>query len=511
MLDPQKLYDYVKQEWQQTILPSLCDYIKIPNKSPLFDQDWQAHGYMEDAVTHVADWCKRHGPDTMQLEIIRLPGRTPLLFIEIPGQSEPRSPIGQTSAKNSAVTTPLPPCGHPLPVSGARGEMKEILGEQTVLLYGHLDKQPEMSGWHADLGPWTPVIKEGRLYGRGAADDGYAAYASLTAIRALHAQHLMPARCVIIIEACEESGSYDLPYYIDALKKRIGEPSLVICLDSGAGNYDQLWMTTSLRGNVVGELAVELISEGVHSGNASGIVADSFRVARQIISRIEDEISGEIKRAEFYCDIPEERVAQAEACAKILGEEVYSGFPFHPGVKPISADKKQLILNRTWRPALSVTGAAGFPAIADAGNVLRPKTTLKLSMRLPPLVSPRSVAALMQKALTENPPYQAKVSFHVDSEAGGWNAPPLASWLGKAADDASMAFYQKGAVYMGEGGTIPFMAMLGERFPQAQFMITGVLGPHSNAHGPNEFLHLDMVEKLTCCVAYVLYQHSAFA
>lgn len=468
MLNPQKLYDYVRQEWKNKILPSLCDYIKIPNKSPHFDKDWQEHGYMDQAVNHVADWCKAHAPADMKLEVIRLPGRTPLLFIEIPGKTE-----------------------------------------ATVLLYGHLDKQPEMSGWQEGFGPWTPVIENERLYGRGGADDGYAAFAAITAINALQAQGLAHARCVLIIEACEESGSYDLPYYIDAVKERIGEPSLVICLDSGAGNYEQLWMTTSLRGNVVGELTVELISEGVHSGNASGIVADSFRVVKQLISRIEDELNGDIKLSALHCDIPQERIEQAKVCAEVLGEHIYQSFPFYPGVEPLTMDKTELVLNRTWRPALSVTGAAGLPAIADAGNVLRPKTAFKLSMRLPPLVDPQKAAEAMQKALTENPPYQAKISFRMDDTAKGWNAPQLAEWLAKAVDDASITFYQKPAVYMGEGGTIPFMGMLGEKFPQAQFMITGVLGPRSNAHGPNEFLDLKMVEKLTACVAYVINQHFA--
>ncbi|WP_019216480.1 M20/M25/M40 family metallo-hydrolase, partial [Legionella tunisiensis] len=397
---------------------------------------------------------------------IRLPGRTPLLFMEVPGKVE-----------------------------------------QTVLLYGHLDKQPEMTGWQEGLGPWQPVIRDGRLYGRGGADDGYAAYASLTAIKALQEQQLPHARCVLIIEACEESGSYDLPYYIEALKGRIGQPSLVICLDSGAGNYEQLWMTTSLRGNVVGELSVELLSEGVHSGNASGIVADSFRVAKQLISRVEDETNGEIKLAALHCDIPPERVTQANVCAAVLGEEVYSGFPFHTGVEPVIYDKQQLVLNRTWRPALAVTGAEGLPAIADAGNVLRAKTAFKLSMRLPPLVCPKEAATALQQSLTQNPPYQAKISFRIDDSAKGWNAPLMTDWLAKAVDEASLAFYKKPAVYMGEGGTIPFMAMLGEKFPDAQFMITGVLGPHSNAHGPNEFLHLEMVKKLTACVSYVLHSY----
>lgn len=463
MFNHQKLYNYVEKQWQDEIIPSLCEYIKIPNKSPNFDEQWQEHGYMEQAVTHIANWCTAHAPKQMHLEVLRIPGRTPLIYMEIPGQID-----------------------------------------KTVLLYGHLDKQPEMTGWDEDLAPWKPVLKNGRLYGRGGADDGYAAYASLTAIRALEDQNVPIPRCVLLIEACEESGSYDLPFYIDLVKDRLGQPSLIICLDSGAGNYEQLWMTTSLRGNVVGELTVELINEGVHSGNASGIVADSFRIARHLISGIEDEVTGEIKVPQLHCTIPEERVKQAEYCAKVLGDEVYSEFPWHPGVKPVVLDKQELILNRTWRPALTVTGADGFPAIANAGNVMRPKTAFKLSMRIPPKVDPKFAAQALEEALLEKPLYNAKVTFKLDSSSPGWDAPVLAPWLAQAADEASRIYYDKPAAYMGEGGTIPFMGMLGEKFPDAQFMITGVLGPHSNAHGPNEFLHLDMVQKLTACVAYVI-------
>jgi len=466
VFNSQKLREFIEKQWQETIIPSLCDYIKIPNKSPHFDSKWQEHGYMEQAVTHIANWCQTHAPKDMKLDVLRLPGRTPLLFMDVPGQID-----------------------------------------ETVVLYGHLDKQPEMTGWDADLGPWQPVLKNGCLYGRGGADDGYAAYASIMAIRALQEQNIPHARCVLIIEACEESGSYDLPFYIDNLKERIGKPNLVICLDSGAGNYEQLWMTTSLRGNVVGELTVELLQEGVHSGYASGIVADSFRVAKQLLSRIEDESTGEIKLSQLHATIPEQRINEAAACATALGDEVHTAFPFCPGVRPVVENNQQLILNRTWRPALTVTGAEGFPSIEDAGNVMRPKTVLKLSMRIPPTVRPKDASTALHSVLTENPPYGANVTFRVVDGAMGWHAPLVADWLAKATEDASMTFYKRPAVYMGEGGTIPFMGMLGEKFPQAQFVITGVLGPHSNAHGPNEFLHLDMAQKLTACVALILHHH----
>ncbi len=463
MINHQQIMQEINRQWEQDILPSLAEYIKIPNKSPHFDSKWQENGYMEQAVQHVADWCLAHAPKGMTLEVHRLPGRTPLLLMEIPGQMD-----------------------------------------ETVLLYGHLDKQPEMSGWTEGLAPWKPVFKDGKLYGRGGADDGYAAYASLAAVAALQKQGVSHARAVIIIEACEESGSYDLPYYIDELKDRIGKPDLVICLDSGAGNYEQLWMTTSLRGNVVGELSVSTLKEGVHSGNASGIVADSFRIARQLISRIEDEETGEIKLDALYCQIPETRKRQAEDCAEILGDDVYQCFPWQDHCQPVSLNRAELVLNRTWRPALTVTGADGLPSIADAGNVLRPETLLKLSMRLPPLVSPAAATKAIEAALCSNPPYQADISFHADEGAMGWHAPLMSDWLSEAVNDASMAFYDKPAAYMGEGGTIPFMGMLGEKFPDAEFMITGVLGPHSNAHGPNEFLHIDMAKKVTASVAFVL-------
>lgn len=466
MQNPEQLYQYIDEEWEQAILPSLSDYINIPNKSPHFDKDWEKHGFMEQAVTHIASWCEHHAVPDMCLDIIRLPGRTPVLFMDIPGTSD-----------------------------------------ETVLLYGHLDKQPEMVGWHKGKGPWQAVLQDGKLYGRGGADDGYAAYASLTAIRALRSQGLSHARCVILIEACEESGSYDLPYYIDHLAERIGKPSLVICLDSGAGNYEQLWVTTSLRGNIVGELQVSLLREGVHSGAASGIVADSFRVIRQLLERIENGETGELRLPELYCEIPSERQKQAALCADVLGSGVYQSLPLQAKIQAMHGNGLELILNRTWRPSLTVTGAQGLPSVLDAGNVLRPETVLKLSVRIPPLICPEKAANALQKALTTLPPYHAEVSFHLDSVSPGWHAPLLEDWFSQALEKASTTFYQKPVVFLGEGGTIPFMGMLGEKFPNAQFMITGVLGPHSNAHGPNEFLHIGMAKKITACVSFVLHAH----
>ncbi|KAA8918313.1 MULTISPECIES: M20 family metallopeptidase [Xanthomonas] len=471
-MDSAKIDRFLSEKWDDDIVPQLVDYIRIPNKSPMFDADWVAHGYMADAVALMERWARAQAIPGLQVEVVQLEGRTPLIYLEVPASSD-------------------------------------ATGEDTVLLYGHLDKQPEMTGWDADLGPWTPVLKGDRLYGRGGADDGYALFGSLAAIQALQDQGIPHARCVVLIEACEESGSYDLPAYVDHLAARIGKPSLVVCLDSGCGNYEQLWCTTSLRGLAGGNFSVKVLSEGVHSGDASGVVPSSFRVLRDLLSRLEDEATGKIKVDGLYADIPEERLAQARKVAEVLGDEVYSKFPFLPGMRPMHEDLSELVLNRTWRPALSVTGADGLPPLASAGNVLRPETAVKLSLRLPPTLDGKHAGELLKDVLLRDPPYGAEVSLALEKSSSGWNAPAQSPWLTDAIEAASQAAFGKPAMYMGEGGSIPFMGMLGEKFPGAQFMITGVLGPHSNAHGPNEFLHIPMGKRVTACVSRVIAAHHA--
>ena len=454
--------------WEEEIVPALFEYIRIPNKSQAFDPAWREHGHMERAVSLIEAWCRKQPIEGLTVEVVRHPDNTPVILMEVPG--------------NSA---------------------------DTVLLYGHLDKQPEMVGWREGLSPWEPVREGDKLYGRGGADDGYSAFASLAAIRLLQEQKIPHARCVILIEAAEESGSPDLPAYIEMLAARIGKPSLVVCLDSGCGNYDQMWSTTSLRGLVGGNLKVQILTEGVHSGAASGIVPSTFRIVRQLLSRIEDEATGRVLVDELHIAIPEGRVAQAEAAANALGEVVAGEFPWVPGGRPMGDDRTQLVLNRTWRPTVSVTGVDGMPSLDNAGNVLRPQTTFKLSVRIPPRVDPQRATVALKAALEKDPPYGARVSFESEKAGQGWDAPELAPWLEAAQDSASNAYFGKPAIAMGEGGTIPFMGMLGEKFPEAQFLITGVLGPQSNAHGPNEFLHIPTGKRLTCCVASVIADHHA--
>ena len=468
-MDASALNAFLDELWTQEIVPELVDYIAIPAKSPHFDPDWQASGHIDRAVEHMVRWAKAklEAIPGASLEVVRLEGRTPVILIEAPGELD-----------------------------------------DTVLLYGHLDKQPEMTGWAEGLGPWTPVIRDERLYGRGGADDGYAIYASTAALLALQRQGVKRARCVVLIEACEESGSYDLPFYVDHLAERIGSPSLVICLDSGCGNYEQLWVTTSLRGLAGGLLTVEVLEEGVHSGDASGVVPDSFRIARALLSRIEDEATGEIRLDALRVQVPAERIGQAKAAAAALGEDLWRKFPFAGTTRPPTMDGVELVLNRTWRPQLAVVGAEGLPPPQSAGNVLRPLTTLKLSVRLPPTADAGQAQTALTAALTADPPQGAQVRFDANQASSGWNAPPLAAWLEGSLQRASKATFGREAALMGEGGTIPFIGMLGEKFPEAQFVITGVLGPHSNAHGPNEFLHIPTGRKVTACAAMILADHA---
>jgi acetylornithine deacetylase/succinyl-diaminopimelate desuccinylase-like protein len=466
-MDLERLNARIVSTWDDSILDRLIAYVRIPNKSPMFDPQWERNGHMEAAVQLMAEWCRTQKVPGARIEIRHLPGRTPLLLVDVPGE--------------------LPGC---------------------ALLYGHLDKQPEFTGWLPGLGPWEPVLREGRLYGRGAADDGYAVFSSLTAIAALKEQQVRLPRCVLLIEACEESGSVDLPAHLAALGDTLGEPSLVVCLDAECGNYDQVWCTTSLRGNLVGTLRVRVLGEGVHSGMATGIAPTPFRILEQLLARIESPVTGDVLLDELHVNLPPDRRAQAAAAAQVLGSEVAGKLPWVAGVQPVSNDPTELIINSTWRATLAVTGADGLPPVGSAGNVLLPELAVKLSLRLPPTCDAARAERAVREALEREPPYGAQVSFEDASGNGGWNAPAFAPWLEESITRASRAVYGKTAVHIGCGGTIPFMGMLGERFPRTQFFITGVLGPHANAHGPNEFLHIEYAKKLTACVALVLADHA---
>jgi len=462
-MNSEKLQQDISMFWDNHILPTIIEYIKFPNKSPVFDPDWEANGYMDQVVDLASDWVNKHKPDNSTLNIYKEAGRTPLMILDVPGNSD-----------------------------------------GTVLMYGHLDKQPEMEGWAEGLDPWKPVLKDDKLYGRGGADDGYAIFASVCTVNALLDQGISLPRIVILIECSEESGSPDLPFYMDHCADVIGSPDLVICLDSGAGNYEQFWTTTSLRGLIGCTLRVDILKEGIHSGGGSGIAPSSFRLVRELLSRLEDEDTGHIIVENLKVEIPEYRIKEIKAMVNVLGDEVYNTLPWVAGAGPITNDKVEMVMNNTWLPMLSVVAADGLPGVKDGGNVLRPYTTIKLSLRIPPTLDANAAQNIVEELFTSNPPYGAAVSMEFEEPATGWEAPPLAQWLDDAIQHASETVYSKPALAMGEGGTIPFMSMLGEKFPEAQFVITGVLGPYSNAHGPNEFLHIPYAKKLTSCVGMII-------
>src|SRR4051794_8021944 len=415
----------VEEVWAADVLPALVDYIRIPNLSPMFDAEWDTHGHMAKAVAHVERWCSDRPIVGLSVSVRALEGRTPVILMDVPA-----SGMGPAGGRDA----------------------------DTVLLYGHLDKQPEMTGWRDGLGPWTPVRDGDRLYGRGGADDGYSAFAALTAIEALQAAGGSHARCVVLIEASEESGSPDLPAHVDALAAELGEPSLVVCLDSGCADYDELWLTTSLRGLIGLDLTVRVLDQGVHSGSAGGVVPSSFRVLRSLLERIEDSATGELLIPELHVPLPVDRAQQIEEAATVLGDAAGGVFPLASGtVKVDAGDPAAQLRRRTWEPALELVGIDGVPPTSNAGNVLRAVTTAKLSFRLPPTCDPERARDALVAALTSDPPYGATVTVTCDDLASGWNAPAMAPWLVEAVDAAGQAAFGQDGRAMGEGGTIPFM------------------------------------------------------
>ena len=461
----------VNRTWQDDILPSLCGLIEIPALSPGFDPQWEQTGALAKAIEHVKSWLAARRIEGAELDVVQLPGRSPVLLLDVPA-----TPGGEDSG--------------------------------TVLLYGHLDKQPPLGGWSDGLGPWQPVLRDDRLYGRGSADDGYSGYAATAALEAVRGCGGEHARAIVLLETGEESGSPDLPAYLDHLEQRLGDVTFVVCLDSGGNDYDRLWLTTSLRGLAQVCVTVTVLDAAQHSGLASGAVPSSFRVLRSLLDRIEDAATGEILLPELSVPIPRNRRREAEQTVASAPGSIRGAFPLAPDVRPVSDDEVELLLNTSWRPTLSVIGADGFPTPDKAGNVLRTSSTLALSFRLPPTADAAEAVAAVERALRTDVPYQARVELTDMEHADGWNAPDLAPWLERGLDAVSQDVF--GAPWRGAGlgGSIPFMGLLGERYPDAQFLVTGALGPDSNAHVPDEWLHLPHARRVTAAVAHLLDAHA---
>ena len=444
----------IDSAWEERILPALSEYTRIPCLSPAFDPDWAERGAIREAARLLEAWV-RDQDAALATEIVELPGRTPVLLVDNGGSGDP------------------------------------------IVVYGHMDKQPPLGDWRSGLGPYEPVREGDVLYGRGTADDGYATFAAVTGLLAAGGGH---GRVLVLIEASEESGSPDLPAYLEHLRDRIGTPRLVICLDSGGLSYDRLWLTTSLRGVLVVTVTVEVLTEGIHSGQGGGVVPSSFRILRRMLSGIEDETTGRILLPELLgAGIPEAHRTNLEALASEFPD---SAAPVVDGLKLLAADPAARLAARTWGAAMEVTGADGLPKPRDAGNVLRPETTLKLSLRLPPDVEAQRAADALVSALRTDE--GAHVTIDMGMVAQGWIAEPLSAEIVARLAHASEERFGRGPGFVGEGGSIPFLADLRRGFPHTPFVATGVLGPHSNAHGPNESLHIPMAEAVTQAVAELL-------
>jgi acetylornithine deacetylase/succinyl-diaminopimelate desuccinylase-like protein len=465
----------VSRAWDSQILPSLSEFVEIPALSPAFDAAWQDSGHLDAAAEHVRGWLVGRQLHGAEVEIVRLPGRTPLLMMDVPASDGVAADTG------------------------------------TVVLYGHLDKQPPCGEWSTGLDPWSPVVRDGRLYGRGAADDGYAGYAATAAIEAVRASGGRHARCVVLLEASEESGSPDLASYLDHLRARLGEVSLVVCLDSGGYDRKRLWLTTSLRGLVSAVITVRVLHAGQHSGMASGIVPSSFRVMRALLDRLESSATGRVLLPEMRVDIPAELIAEIADTVRAVPGAVRAAIPTVEGLRLDSDDEVELLLNNSWRPTLSVIGAAGFPRPENAGNVLRPFSTLSLSFRLPPTADSRAAAEALRKAVTTDVPHGAHVTVDYCEAADGWHAPPLAPWLRAALDGVSESVFGRPWCTVGIGGSIPFMGTLARAYPNAQVLVTGAVDERSNAHVPDESLDLRHAARITEVVAMTLDAHAQAA
>jgi acetylornithine deacetylase/succinyl-diaminopimelate desuccinylase-like protein len=456
-------------DFERDALETLSTFAAIPCLSPGFDTEWVRNGHIDRAIELLSDWALARTFANFDVEIHRIENRTPVLVVTI------------------AATAP---------------------GDGTAVLYGHLDKQPPLGDWSEGLGPYEPVRRDDRLYARGVGDDGYSTFSALLAVEAMEAQSIPHSRCVVLIEASEESGSPDLEAYLDLLKDHLGNVELMICLDSGALTYDRLWVTTSLRGVVNVDLEIEVLAHGQHSGSASGVVPSSFRILRQLIDRVEDAATGEILVPQLNAKIPGEVSKAADALAAEFGDIIARELPTLEGVELMGASAEERILRRTWYPTLSIIGLGGAPAPEIAGNVLRPSTTAKLSFRIPPSVDAEVVRDALIPVLTTNVPSSARVTLKNWEIGSGWYSPPLAPWLAHALEVASTDAYGRAPGFTGEGGSIPFLASLGKRYPDVQFVATGVMGPQSNAHAIDEFLDLPMTVGVTNSVITVLGEYA---
>ncbi len=456
---------WIEEAWRGETLEALKDVIRIPSKSRAFDEDWETHGFLTAVLKKAQTWGRKLFPNGA-FEIIQDPGLTPILFVDIPATDE----------------------GF----------------ERPAFFYGHFDKQPEAEGWAAGLGPWEPVVRNGRLYGRGAADDCYSFYASLTAAKALDEFKIARPRVTGLFETDEESGSRDLPFYLEKMREEIGNPAFLGIFDLSVRDYERLWLTQSLRGVVSFTMKVSVLETPVHSGTASGIVPSSFAIVRMLLDRLEDPCTGRVKLREFHAEIPAFHQKGLEEEAALAGDAVFAEFPYKDGTQPRHAAALEALRANAWEPALSILGAEGLPSISSATAVIRPSTAVALSFRVPPGVDAKKALQAAIDAVTTNVPFNASVEIDNPRAESGFESPELDPWLSEALEELSKEYFGNSFAKTYEGATIGTLGAFRRNFSQSCFLNTGVLGSKEHAHAPNESLDLQYVAKFTQILSKVV-------
>lgn len=456
----------INEFWDQHGIPGLMDFIRIPSKSTDFDPNWESNGFLKQACESAALWLKGIIPDA-RCELLTETGRTPCLFVEIPPTK---------GYENSAA----------------------------MAFYGHFDKLPETGEWQEGLGAWTPVLKNNCLYGRGSADDGYSFYLMGVCVAALKTLNHAHPRIIGIFETQEESGSKDLPYYLNLIHDRLGSVNAFFILDNSCSDYERLWTVSSLRGVIKGTLKVKVLSHGVHSGAYSGIVPDAYGIAQHLLSRVYDPLTSEVKIPSCLAKIPDTCQQQLQNVGNILGDQIWNRAPLLPGVSPISTQPDELLLQNTWKPALTITGISGIPVPENAGNIIHGDVALTLSMRVPPLIDLKQAVNDLNQLLTTDIPFGCEVSLTSISAEPGWASFHTDSKIQELLSKASECHFGKPLATTGQGGSIPIVNEFEKHLPNTALVVTGALGTDSNAHAPNEFLNMNYAKKLTAVIAQVI-------
>lgn len=470
-INPEKLKQFVESEFTNNALPSFKTFLTIENCTPAYDPDWDKNGLLKSAASHLKAYAlKSSGVQGLNAILSSDEGKTPFLLVTVDSTS---------------------------------GDGKSIL------LYGHFDKQPPNSGWSQGLGPYLPVEKDGYLYGRGSADDGYAFYAMLTIIKALQNFNIPHPKFVIILEGSEESGSIDLPIYIEEYQQFIGQPDLILALDSGIIDYNRIWLTSSLRGVVSCDLTVKTLTKGVHSGKGSGIAPESFMIIRKLLSKLED-YNDQSRMKDFEVEIPDSEKTKISKAVEVMGDDWCSKIPILPGMKLLGDTPTDRLINWTWKPALTVAGARGIPNVKDAGNVLRPYTTLYLSIRTPPTFDGILNGKKILEDITNQTPFNSTVLIENYEAFNGSLIKEPSDNLKSQIDNLAKNYISGGMAQIPVGISIPFTTIFSQYFPKSQILVTGCAGVDSNAHGPNERLNLSYTKNFICSFVHIFSVYKSY-